>query len=204
MRIDIKTDATAVTKLLRTLPRELADKAMARTLNAAVAQGKTRMVREISGAFAVKAAFVRERLVIKRARFKGASFVGEAELLGSEDKRGRERSLNVIHFAARQTGVGVSLKIRRDAGRKTIKGAFIGNNGRTVFERVPGTSMRSRRQYAGTMHAQTIRPVQTIGVPQMFNTRRINTVVVQVLQDKLLEIAQREVRFVLIQAGAAK
>lgn len=43
MRIDIKTDASAVQRLLRTLPQELADKAMARTLNAAVAQGKTRI-----------------------------------------------------------------------------------------------------------------------------------------------------------------
>lgn len=66
-------------------------------------------------------------------------------------------------FSARQTKQGVTVRIRRDGGRKLIKGAFIANKGRTVFIREP---------YPLTKRLP-IRGVETIDVPQMFNSRPI-------------------------------
>ena len=64
-------------------------------------------------------------------------------------------------------GGGVSVKILKSGPRKVITGAFIGNKGRTVFTRVQG---------AGRL---PIKAVETVDIPQMFNTRRINAKVVQ-------------------------
>ena len=111
------------------------------------------------------------------------------------------RSRNVILFDARavkgsrRRPGGVSVRIKKGSGRKVIAGAFIGNQGRTVFERVPGTTMAARTRYRGTKHAEQIRPVETIDVPSMFNARRINQRVVKHMRERFPEILEREARY---------
>jgi hypothetical protein len=46
-----------------------------------------------------------------------------------------DKRVNLIHFGARKVATGVSVKILKDGDRKVIKGAFIGNKGKTVFKR---------------------------------------------------------------------
>jgi hypothetical protein len=65
-----------------------------------------------------------------------------------------------------------------------IKGAFIGNQGRTVFRRVGKERL-------------PINAVQTIYVPQMFNTGRIKDVVVKLMREKFPVIFEREAKFYL-------
>ena len=113
-----------------------------------------------------------------------------AETLAQARKRANDGTLRVLR-----------VKVKRGQTRK-LPGAFIGNKGRTVFERISGTTMPSRSKYRGT-HAEKIKPVQTIDVAQMFNTRRINAAVVRAIERRLPTIFAREVQF-LLQRQSAK
>jgi hypothetical protein len=66
------------------------------------------------------------------------------------------------------------VKIKKAGPRKLIKGAFIGNKGRTVFERAGSGVGRL-----------PIRAVETIDVQQMFNTRRLNAAVINKINQLL-------------------
>jgi hypothetical protein len=184
VRITISTDFPQVAKRLDQLHADVSSKALARSVNRTLEQARTGMTREITKEFNIKRAKVVETLSIKRATFKAGRFTIEG-YLQSKGKRGR--ALNVINFAARQNhkpGGGVSVAIRRGAGRKLIRGAFIANQGRTVFRRVGDTRL-------------PIEAVQTIDVPQMFNTRRVNAVVVKLMREKFPVIFEREAKFYL-------
>lgn len=199
MQIQIQTNFPDVQRTLQRMQADVADKATARALNRTIDQARTAMVREIRAEYNLPASQVRERLRIKRASFRAGTLGLTAAL---ESPSGKGRSLNVIRFQARQTRQGVTVRIRKTGGRPLIRSAFIGNKGRTVFTRQPGTTMASRRQYAGTKHAEALQPVRTIDVPQMFNQRRINAAVVRLMRARFPAIFAREAAFALAQAAA--
>jgi hypothetical protein len=212
VQISIKHTFPAVARSLNALPRELRDTVMGRTLNAAVSKAKTKMVREISREYNVTAAYARPKLQITRARFFGGRVRLEAELRGGD---GRRRSANVIAFLERSVSLAeakrrakrgtlgqLGFKFRRQGGVKNIPGAFIGNKGRTVFERVPGTTMASRSKYSGTKHAERIKSVRVIDIPQMFNAKRINAAVVRSTEADLPAIFVRESRYAVSKFNA--
>lgn len=184
MLINIRTNFPDVTAALGRLQDDMASKVLAGALNRTMAIAKTAMSKEIRSEFNLSAAYVRDRLRITRAYPKAGQFSLAAELIGGDGKR---RSANVIGFAARKAADGVSVMISRGK-RKTIKGAFIGNKGRTVFKRVGKTRLK-------------IKPVRTIDVAQMFNTRRINAAVVAAMQARFPAIFQRELAYALSRAG---
>lgn len=196
MQITIRTNFPDVRRQLEALRAEVADRATARALNRTIEQARTAMSREIRQEFAVDAKTVREKLRIKRATFKA----GVLGLQAALEADGRKRSANLIRFGARMGATGLTVKIKRTGGRKRVANAFIGNKGRTVFERIPGTKMSSRRY--GGKHGERIKPVQTIDVAQMFNTRRINAAVVAVMQARFPAIFQRELAFALSRFNA--
>ena len=177
MNINIRTNFPDVAAALARLEQSIASQVLARALNKAVEQARTQMSRQIRSEFNLTAGYVRERLRIKRAFAKGGQFSLSAELIGGD---GRRRSANVIAFNARQLPGGVSVVIRK-GNRKTIKGSFIGNKGRTVFKRVGKARL-------------PIQPVRTIDVAQMFNTRRINAAVVAAINGKFPEIGRASCR----------
>ncbi len=193
MRLTISTNFPQVQRALDRVRDEVGRKAAARAVNRTIEQARTAMSREIRQEYAIDARFVRDRLRIKRASFLGGVLAIDATL----DAQEKPRSANVIRFAARQTAQGVSVKIKRTGARKTLRGVFIGNKGRTVFKRVPGTKMDSRQK--GNQHGQRIEPVQTIDVPQMFNARRINAAVVSAMRARFPAIFERELAFALSQ-----
>jgi hypothetical protein len=186
MELKITTNFPDIRRQLEGLQKDIAEKATARAVNRTMEQAMTDMSREIRQEFNITAAKVREKLFLRRAGFKGGQLSIEAALL-SKTKDGR-RSLNLINFQARQNREGVAVKIKRAGGRKTLKGAFIGNKGRTVFRR------RGKDRLP-------IDPIQTIDVPMMFNTKKINAVVVRKIKDKFPAIWEREVRFYTSRAG---
>jgi hypothetical protein len=194
MLITIKHNFPAVQQSLERLREGVRERALASAVNKTLAKARTAMSREIRAEFNLPASTVRDSLHIRRANFRAGVF-SITGALESRDPRGRYRSLNVIHFAARQTRHGLTVKIKRKGPRKKIAGAFIANKGRTVFERVAGTTMQSRAQSKGAQHREQIKPVQTINVQQMFNTRRINAKVVQMIRDEFPAIVMREARF---------
>lgn len=186
--LTITDDFPQLASKLDTLKREVADRALASTLNKAADQGKTQAVREIAQRYAVKVGYARERVQIRRASFRRGRFEMEVEIRAGN---GRKRAANVIAFGARENKAGVAVKIRRDGPRRTIVGAFIGNKGRTVFRRTGDKRL-------------PIEPVQTIDIPQMFNARKVKDHVLRVLRDRLPAIAEREIAYYVMRFNGAK
>ncbi len=181
MLISVKTNFPDIQRKIDALQADVRAQALASAVNRTMEQARTQMIREITSEYAVKAGYVRERLRIKRASFKQGAFSIEAALIGG-GKAGAKRSANVIAFGARQVSSGVSVKIKKVGARKVITGAFIGNKGRTVFQRVGSKRL-------------PIKAVQTIDIGQMFNQRKINAAVVAAIKDKFPTIFEREAKF---------
>ncbi len=203
MQLNLKQNFPDVARALARLSDDVAQRALASALNRTMDQARTEMTRQITREYAVSRAYVRQRLRVSRASYKGGTYTMRAELIGGD---GRRRSANVIAFVERSVSLAQAkrrakagtlgqlfVEIRRGA-KKPLQDAFVGNRGRTVFERVPGTVMASRSRYKGTQHAEQIVPVRTIDVPQMFNASRINRVVVAKVEAKFPEIFEREAR----------
>lgn len=207
MQISIKTNFPDVIRQLDQLQADVAARALASALNKTLDQGHTEVVRQITREFNVEREYVRRRLRITRARAGGNAFVLSATLAAGD---GRGRSANLIGFVERSVTLAegrrrakagtqqqLFFQVKRTGGKKTKPGIFIGNRGRTVFERLSGTTMASRAKYSGTKHAQQIAPVQVIDVPQMFNAKRINRVVLERMLRSFPSVFEREARFYL-------
>lgn len=179
MQITISHNFPEVQRQLQTLRQDVATKSLASAMNKTVALAKTAMSREIRAEFVLPAAKVSQALRVNRARATNGLLQLQASL-ESPAKRGR--SLNLANFAARQTRKGVSFKIKRDGGRKTIPGSFLINNGRTVMIRTGKARL-------------PIKALQTIDVAQMFNTQRINSKVVNTMRDRFPGIFVNEARY---------
>lgn len=190
MNLSIKTNFPDVDRKLQALSSEIRNKVMASAMNRTMDNAKTQMTREIVAEYKVTSAYVRERLRIVRARSRALDI--EAELIGG---KGKGRSANIIRFAEQFVSLAQARKrakagtlnqlrfqIRRTGGPKTIKGAFIGNKGRTVFVRT------------GTERLP-IKAVSTIDVPSMFNQRRINASVLATIKAKFPENFERDAKF---------
>ncbi|MDP1925754.1 MAG: phage tail protein [Thiobacillus sp.] len=194
--ISIRNNFPEVAAALDKLSRDIGDRAVVRALNTTIAQGKTEMARAISKEFRVSVGTAKERLKV----FKASSRGGETRFIAQLEatKRGKGRSMNMIAFVTRGKVSKASAKrngrtdlagqlqfqIKRGGGKKAIKGAFIGNAGRTVFIRTGKDRL-------------PIKALNTIDIPQMFNTRRVNNVVKRVMIDKFPANFQRELRSVL-------
>lgn len=196
-RISIETNFPDVARRLEALRREVADKVTVRTLNAVTRLARTDMQREITREFAVQASFVRPMLAVKLAS-RRAGVVNLEAVLSAASKSRQRRGTNIIAFSARQTRKGVTVKVKRTGPRKLLRDAFIGNKGRTVFVRVPGTTMASRAKYRNK-HGEKIKPVTTLDVAQMFNTRRLNAAVRRNIEQRFREVFDRELRFAVSQ-----
>jgi hypothetical protein len=196
--MSMRTNFPAVARQMDKLPDEIANKAMARALNKTVEQGRAEMARTISSEFRVGVGQAKARLDIERARFKGQLrlyAVLEATRPGGlydNDTRG----MNLIHFVSggipkrpkrgkmRQLG----LQIKRDGGRKIIRGAFVATNKKTG-----GTAVFIREGN----ERMPIKTLTTIDIPQMFNTKRINEVIRKTMQKRFEANFDRELKAVL-------
>jgi hypothetical protein len=199
MELTIKTNFPQVQRQLEQLHADVGGKAMASALNKTIAIAQTQMTREIPAEFMVSAAYVRQRLRITRAIGRR----GQVELratLSASNRKGR--SANVIAFVEKSVTLAQArkrakagtlgqlfVKIKRKGGRKSLgPKAFIGNKGRTVFQRTGKSRL-------------PIKAVQTIDVTQMFNTRRINAKVVAVAKARFPGIFANEAEFYVRRFG---
>jgi hypothetical protein len=185
LKFTVKHNFPEVQRQLERLHKDVSEPALVRTVNGLLRQGKTRMQRAIVAEFNVKPAIVRESLKVKLASRGGGLFTISG-FLESPSKKGRSR--NLIHFGARQTKRGVSVKVKRTGPRKLIPGAFI---------------IHKDNQYGGTVmirRGKARLPIdsrQTIDVAQMFNTKRVNELVVRFMEAKFPEVFAREAKFYL-------
>lgn len=197
--ISIRNNFPKVAAQLDRLALDVGKKAMVRALNKTIGQGHTQMARAISREFRISVSTAKDRLNVRRAFIKGAggsTFSFEARLEATQRRKGR--SMNLIAFVAggkvskasakRQGNAALAgqlqIQIKRSGGKKVIPGAFVGNDGRTVFIR------KGKKRLP-------IKPINTIDVPQMFNTKRINSVVREVMLKNFSANFQRELRAVL-------
>lgn len=205
MKIKVDFDYSKVVGWANAMANQKLDQAKASALNKVVAQAKTEMGREIVKQFNVPTSYVRERLVIRKASAAAQRFVLEATLTVA----GRRRAANLIRFAeksitlsqakkrmaggegGRQTlrsggqvtkSLELRFKIKRVGDKKIVKGAFVGNKGRTVFI----------REGSGRL---PIKALQTVDVPQMFNTKQVNAKVIAFVKAKLPEVLERELKY---------
>jgi len=192
--LNVRTNFPEVIAKLSQVSDEIGNRAMVRALNATITQGKTEMARDISKEFRISVGTAKDRLDVSKASSKGGVYKFEATLEAT--RKGKGRSMNVIAFVGalpKRTKKGklaqIKFQIKRTGGKKTITGAFIGNKGRTMFIRVGKGRL-------------PIKPVSTIDIPQMFNTKRINEVVQKVMLDKFEANINRELRVVI--GGFAK
>lgn len=198
MQISIKTNFPDVQRQLGQMQKDVGGKAMASALNKSVAIAKTQMTREIPAEFMVSASYVRDRLRVTRATSRSGSLRLEATLAATNRKG---RSANIIAFVEKSITLAqgrkrakegtqrqIFVKIKRKGGNKTLGPlAFIGNKGRTVFQRVGKQRL-------------PIKPIRTLDVTQMFNTRRINAKVIATINDRFADIFANEARYFIEKA----
>jgi hypothetical protein len=201
--VTIKTNLLEAVGWLDQLQADVRDRAAVSAVNKTMAKANTNMVRVVSREFNVSAGYVRDRLRIEQAKFTGGKAVITAALVGS-GKRGAnliafvERSVTLAQAKKRmKAGEGgtrklgaatvvkalqLRFKIKRGSPAKAIPGAFIGNNGRTVFIREGKARL-------------PIKALTTIDVPQMFNTRRLKDQVVRAMEQDFPDIFAHELKF---------
>ena len=193
MKFTLTHNFPEVQRSLDGLRRDIAKAATASALNKVVAQAKTAMSKEIRAEFVLPASTVSQSLRVSRARAASGT-LGLHVVLSSISKPGK-RGLNLIHFKPKKTPKGMSFQVRKTGQRKVIKGAFIGNDGRTVFVR---TGAAKRTMTAGRSMGSSKEPIKaltTVDLPGMFKTKRINTRVLAMINAKLPAIFANEVRF---------
>lgn len=195
---------------LRRLPGELQDRAAALAINKTAAKANTELTRAIVSEFAIDRASVRNSVQIGRASAKRAGQVtATIDIFGSSRRRGR--SLNVAHFLEKSItlaegrrrikrctlfvqGKGgrllpvLGFRFKKGGGVKHIEGAFIGNKGRTVFVRTGDARL-------------PIKPVQMIGVSQMFGTGHIKRRVMDRIDRELVVETERAVKLTMARLG---
>jgi len=200
VQISIKTNFPDVQRSLAALRKEISGPASVRALNRTVEQARTSMSREIRSEFNMSPTEVNAALKVRRASRSQGQFSLSAEL-SSSNRRGR--SLNLVRFMQRtvtlaayrkrikagegNTGRGnkaleLRFKIKKAGPAVGVKGAFIGNKGRTVFIRTGKSRL-------------PIKAVQTIDVAQMFNTQRINRRVVEFINRTYPKNVASEIKF---------
>jgi len=194
IEFDIRDNFPQVVRQLRTMREDLGNKAVARALNKTADQGRTAMARQISREYMLTVSQVKPRLKVTRAK---ATTLGVTVMLSATSKA-KGRSMNLIAFVEKKVTLAearrrakkgtlqqVQFQIKRKGGLKVIPGAFIGNDGRTVFIRVGKGRL-------------PIKPLSTIDVPQMFNAKRTNSLVRQMMLDNFQGNFDREARAVLL------
>ena len=188
--LNVNTNFPEVAAQLKTMRRDIGDRALRSTVNKVAAIGKTAMSREIRQTYVMSAAEVRAQLVVKKARIRKVT--GIVATLAAV---GGKRSLNLIRFVEKKVSLAqarsrkkggtlphLRVKIKKTGGFKILKNAFIGNKGRTVFEREGSSRL-------------PIKASQTIGVSQMFNTKTVNEEVIDKMNGRLSDTFANEARY---------
>ena len=201
----------AVQKKLASLSAAQASGAISMAINKTTAKAKTEINRAITQRYQIARAEVANSVAINAAsKSKPRATI---TLFGSAKKRGR--SLNLIHFTERKVTLAQGRKRAKDGtqnqlrfnivrgqGGKMIPGSFVGNKGRTIFERIEGKYMGNRINVKGnSKHAQAIAPVQVVGIGQMFNFRSIHTRVLAKINKDLATEMDRAIAQKLRQAA---
>ncbi len=146
MQLDF--ELKGVDKVIARLNDDIVRKALVRTLNEVQRSAFKASRKEIRKVYAVKDGDIRKTTRIERAN--------KSTLRATLFIKGKQ--MPIMYFGARQVKKGVSVKIKKNGGRKLIKGAFIGK----VFEdKVNVYKRKGRKRFP-------LETVTTTSMPQMF------------------------------------
>lgn len=145
----MKVEFNGLDKVLATLNPKVYRKALNRTVNDIGAKMKTQTTKEVRRTYNIKAKDIKQFMQVKRSRYADMKYQMQI----------RSSPLNAMRFGAKvlKKRGNVSVRIRKDNGRKVLKRAFLSKSGKAVLQREKGT--------------QKIRAVATISIPQMFNDK---------------------------------
>ena len=195
IKIDVKTDFRDVYRMLDGIKRDLQPKVVARALNSVGETVKVQARKEIGQEYNLPAADIGRLIRVQRASFRPGGRLEVAVI--AESKRGR--SLNVIRFVekrvtlaeARRRKKGKTLDRLRVQIKKRGGGKILGTPkwaaGKPFILTANGGTFVAARTEAGK-----VRGVQTIDVPSMFNTKRINGILLETIRAKFPAAFQRE------------
>lgn len=182
MEINVRADFRDVENKLNKLSNELQLRVIPAAINKVAAKANTEMTRSIAAEFNIKVSEIRGQLKLRRAERKVEKWFATLEPVSTSRRGG---SFNMIRFMEKTVSLAeakrrkkngtqnqLQFQVLKQGGKKTITGAFIGNNGRTVFVRIGKDRL-------------PIRAVQTIGIGQMFNTKRVQSRVLDRINTEL-------------------
>ena len=202
-QITVKTNFPEIQKQLRKLRTETGDKALRSTVNKAAAKGKTISIRTITKTYNIKRPKVAPEIKVIKAAKKGKDISAKIRVI-------RFRAFNARNFMETRVSLAQARKrrksgtlrdlqfnVKRSTGFKPIQGSFVaqGRNNVLVFKRLPGTVWAKRKQYAGTKHAERIVGVSSIGVAQMFNSKKVNLTTITEVNKEFPKIFNNEIKF---------
>lgn len=189
--LDIDIDERSMDELLAIVEgTEIYSQSLVKAINRTLTATRTASSKNIRQAYSIKAGDIRRSFRLTRAR-KGRT-EGLALSAGSP--------IPLSRFGARQTGKGVSVGVRRDRGRTTIRGAFKGQGSlpsTRVFRRT-GESKRPPRKgrYKGTnVLREPIEQLFGLSVPQMLGDLGVQEGVLKRAEEVYINTLDNELRF---------
>lgn len=176
-----KVELKGLDKVLAILHPDVYKKAMATTLNRVGTHLKKITVEEVRQTYNVKNGSLKEKLEEQKAN--------TGRLVWSMEVP-KTKKLNLMSYmGTRKVSGGLSISVIK--GKRTIlKHAFIGNKGKTVFERIPDTQMKdkttkySHYKNGNRKKREKIRAMVGLSPSQMISEK---------LKDKKLEEAEKKI-----------
>lgn len=145
----INIKITGLDKIILHLDPKLYKQTLNRTINEMGRKTTTAMIKDVRKQYNIKAKTLRKYIQVSKSRY------GKFEYKVDISSKNR----NVTHFSSRvlKKRGQVSVKIKKENGRKILRPAFKAKNSPAILTRVGKT--------------QEVKAIQTLSIPQMFNSR---------------------------------
>lgn len=159
--IDVEENVGEVIAELDSFGKQVSETGITRALNRTIRSVNSEANRRIRGELALKAKDVRKAITVRRAR--RGSHEAAIEVVG--------RAIPIVAYSAKQTKKGVTVKVKRAAGRKLLRGAFIAtmrSGHRGVFyrdakkDRLPISEVFSTTVADAVQNEATFRGIETV------------------------------------------
>lgn len=178
IKVDVQSNIREVVANFGRKADAIRDKATVRALNRALDATATQANRKVRERYNVRAAAVARAMEKKRA------FGAQAALAATLVFRGRR--MNLLDFGARQTKVGVSVKVKVDGPRKVLPGTFIATNTHSGFTGVFRRVGKSR---------YPIKNLRSVSIPQMVRTEVVMKALKAVATEAFVRNFKQQVQF---------
>lgn len=188
IQINVADNVDRVLAEMASIPERMRTRAITDALRRTAQQTKTVVIRAVTREYAVQRSRV-ESVIHIIPNFASAARL--SVVIDAIPSQSGKRSANVIRFLESRVSLAqhrkrmkagdheLHFKFRKTASTKVIRGAFVGNSGRTIFRRTGQSRL-------------PIESVMVIDVPQMFTARKINAQGVEFIRRRFPELMRAE------------